>query len=189
MVEPSTETEARSVKIKDLTPDSKRVNIIAKVVQLTEPREIPNRYGPTNRVAEATVADETGAVVLSLWNDQIGTINQGDTVTVENGYVSLVRGHIRLNAGKYGKIAPSTKTLDEVNEENNISEAEHEQPERPRRSYGGGGGGYGGERSGGGGGGYGGGRSGGYGGGRSGGGGGGYGGGRGGGSGGGWRDE
>lgn len=186
MVEPSTETEARSVKIKDLTPDSKRVNIVAKVVQLTEPREIPNRYGPTNRVAEATVADETGAVVLSLWNDQIGTINQGDTVTVENGYVSLVRGHIRLNAGKYGKIAPSTKTLDEVNEENNISEAEHEQPERPRRSYGGGGGGsYGGGRSGGGGyggdrGGYGGGggRSGGYGGGRGGGG-----------SGGGWRDE
>src|SRR5688572_21011638 len=101
MVEPSTETEARSVKIKDLTPDSKRVNITAKVVQVTEPREIPNRYGPTNRVAEATVADETGAVVLSLWNDQIGTINQGDTVSVENGYVSLVRGHIRLNARKH----------------------------------------------------------------------------------------
>jgi len=183
MVGPSTETEARSVKIKDLTPESKRVNITAKVVQLTEPREIPNRYGPTNRVAEATVADETGAVVLSLWNDQIGTIQQGDTVAVENGYVSLVRGHIRLNAGKYGKITPATTPVEETNEENNISEAEHEQPERPRRSYGGGGGGggYGGGRSGGGGGYSGGGSRGGYGGGggRSGGGGGG----------GGWRDE
>jgi len=185
MVE-TTETEARNVKVKDLNPDSKRVNIIAKVLQITDTREIPNRYGPANRVAEATVADETGSVVLSLWNDQIGTINQGDSVTVENGYVSLVRGHIRLNAGKYGKIAPSTQNVEDVNEENNISEAEHEMPERPRRSFGGGGGGGGsyGGRSGGGdrGGSYGGGgRSGGYGGGqRSGGGSGG---------GGGWRDN
>lgn len=154
MVE-TTQPQARSVKISELTPDSKRVNIIAKVVQVSEPREIPNRFGPTNRVAEATVADATGAVVLSLWNDQIGTINQGDNITVENGYVSLVRGHIRLNAGKYGKIAPSEEDVSGVNEENNISEAEHEQPARPRR------GGFGGGRSGGG---FGGGRGGSYGG-------------------------
>ncbi len=168
-MEETTETEARNVKVKDLTPESKRVNIIAKVVKVTEAREIPNRYGPSNRVAEATVADESGAVVLSLWNDQIGTVNEGETVQVENGYVSLVRGHIRLNAGKYGKITPTEQTIDTVNEENNISDAEHEQQQRPRRTGGyggGGGGGYGGGRSGGGGGGYGGGRSGGGGGGR-----------------------
>lgn len=170
----TTPPQARSVKVKDLTPESKRVNIIAKVLQLSEPREIPNKFGPANRVCEATVADDTGAVILSLWNDQIGLINQGDNITVENGYVSLVRGHIRLNAGKYGKIAATEENVENVNEENNISDTEHEQPPRPRRGgYGGGGGGSygGGERSGGYGGG--GGRSGGYGGGRGGGGGGG----------------
>ena len=173
-----TQPEARNVKISELTPESKRVNIHAKVLNISEAREIPNRFGPTNRVAEATVADASGSVILSLWNDQIGTINQGDNIAIENGYVSLVRGHIRLNTGKYGKITPSEEDIADVNEENNISEAEHEQPQRPRRSFGGGGGGersggYGGGRSGGYSGGGGGGRSGGYGGGRGGGGGGG----------------
>jgi replication factor A1 len=178
-----TQPEARNVKISELTPESKRVNIRAKVLNVSEAREIPNRFGPTNRVCEATVGDASGCVILSLWNDQIGTINAGDNVAIENGYVSLVRGHIRLNTGKYGKITPTEEDIADVNEENNISEAEHEQPPRPRRSFGGSGGDREGGRSGG----YGGssgGRSGGYGGGR-GGGGGGYGGGRGGGGGGG----
>lgn len=158
--------QARDAKISELTPESKRVNIRAKVLNVSEPREIPNRFGPTNRVAEATIADSTGTVILSLWNDQIGSVNVGDNIAIENGYVSLVRGHIRLNTGKYGKINPSTEDITDVNEENNISEQEHEQPQRPRRSFGGGGGGggYGGDR-GGGYGGRGGGRGGGYGGG------------------------
>lgn len=164
--------EARNVKISELTPESKRVNIRAKVLNVGETREIPNRFGPTNRVCEATVGDASGCVILSLWNDQIGTINQGDNIAIENGYVSLVRGHIRLNTGKYGKITPTEEDIADVNEENNISEAEHEQQQRPRRSFGGSGGGDRGGYSGGGGGGYGGGRSGGYGGGRGGGGGG-----------------
>ncbi|HLE48038.1 MAG TPA: hypothetical protein VI818_07050, partial [Candidatus Thermoplasmatota archaeon] len=136
-----------------LTPESKRVNITAKVLNVSEPREIPNRFGPTNRVAEATIADSSGAVILSLWNDQIGTINAGDNVNIENGYVSLVRGHIRLNTGKYGKINPTDQDITDVNEENNVSEPEHEQPQRPRRSFGGGGGDRGGYSGGGGGGG------------------------------------
>lgn len=136
----TTQPEPRNAKISELTPESKRVNILAKVLQVSEPREIPSRFGPANRVAEATVADESGAVILSLWNDQIGTIDQGDNITIENGYVSLVRGHIRLNAGRYGKIAVAEQDVANVNEENNISETEHEQAPRPRRSFGSGGG-------------------------------------------------
>lgn len=177
----TTQHTTETVKVKDLTPQSKGVNVTAKVVQIAETREIPNRYGPANRVAEATVGDDTGCVIMSLWNDQIGTIEEGQTIHLENGYVSLVRGHIRLNAGKYGKLTTSEEDVGDVNEELNVSDQEHEMPERPRRNFRGGGGGGGGR-----GGGYGGGRGGGgggYGGGR--GGGGGYGGGRGGGGGGG----
>jgi replication factor A1 len=166
MSEETTYDEATNVDISDLTPRSKRVNVTAKVLKIDEAKEIPSRYGSPNRVAEATIGDTSGAVVLSLWNDQIGTVEEGETVTIENGYVSLVRGHIRLNAGKYGRIVPSENELEDVNEENNISDAEHEDQ---RRGGGGGGrsGGGGGGRGGrgGGGGGYGGG-GGGYGGGR-----------------------
>ena len=94
---------------------------------------------------------------MTLWDDNIEKVNEGDTIRVENGYVTLFKGNIRLNIGKYGKLEPAKEPLTvEVNTENNVSSKAYEQERRPYR---GGGGGYGGrDRRGGSGGGYGGGR-------------------------------
>jgi replication factor A1 len=158
-------------KVGDLTPQSKAVNVTAKVVSKTEIREIPmGRDGSAHKVSDALIGDETGVVYLTLWDDNIEKVNEGDTVRIENGYVTLFKGNIRLNIGKYGKLEPAKEPLTvEVNTENNVSSKTYEQERRPFR----GGGGYGGGRDRRGGGGYGGGGGGGYGGG-----GGGYGGGR-----------
>jgi replication factor A1 len=103
---------------------------------------------------------------LTLWDDNIEKVNEGDTLRVENGYVTLFKGNIRLNIGKYGKLEPAKEPLTvEVNTENNVSSKAYEQERRPYRGGGrgfGGGGGYGGrDRRGGSGGGYGGGSNGG----------------------------
>ncbi|MEW5748839.1 MAG: single-stranded DNA-binding protein [Candidatus Thermoplasmatota archaeon] len=132
------EGQSVETKIKDLTPQSKRVDVLAKCMDVSEPKDIPGRFGNTRRVAEATLADETGSIVMSLWDDQIGTIAKEDTLAVKNGYVSLVRGHMRLNVGKYGQLSKAEKTLDSTAAEPNMSEKEYEQE---RRRYGGGGGG------------------------------------------------
>jgi len=149
-------------KVGDLTPQSKAVNVTAKVVSKTEIREIPmGRDGSPHKVSDALVGDETGVVYLTLWDDNIEKVNEGDSIRVENGYVTLFKGNIRLNIGKYGKLEPAKEPLSvEVNTENNVSSKTYEQERRPFRGRGGGGrGGYGG-------GGYGGGRGrGGYGGG------------------------
>ena len=157
-------------KVGDLTPQSKAVNVTAKVVSKTEVREIPmGRDGSAHKVSDALVGDETGVVYLTLWDDNIEKVNEGDTIRVENGYVTLFKGNIRLNIGKYGKLEPAKEPLAvEVNTENNVSSKTYEQERRPFRGGGGrgfGGGGYGGGRDRRGGGGYGGG-GGGYGGGR-----------------------
>jgi replication factor A1 len=55
-------------------------------------------------VATAIIADETGTIKLTLWNDQINQVNINDTVKVENGYVTSFKGEIQLNVGKYGKL-------------------------------------------------------------------------------------
>jgi replication factor A1 len=55
-------------------------------------------------VATATIADETGTVKLTLWNEQIDKVNINDTVVVENGYVTSFKGEIQLNVGRYGKL-------------------------------------------------------------------------------------
>jgi replication factor A1 len=157
--------EPVEAKVGDLTPQSKAVNVTAKVVSKTEIREIPmGRDGAPHKVSDALIGDETGVVYLTLWDDNIEKVNEGDTVRVENGYVTLFKGNIRLNIGKYGKLEPAqTPLAAEVNTENNVSSKTYEQERRPFRGGGRGGGrGFGGGGYGGrdrrGGGGYGGGR-------------------------------
>ncbi|MGC8913605.1 MAG: single-stranded DNA-binding protein [Thermoplasmata archaeon] len=126
--------EQELTKVKDLTPGSKQVNVLAKVVSVSEPKEIPSRYGGEGRkVAEAIIGDETGTIVLSLWQEQIGTVAPGDVVLIGNGYISLVRGHMHLNVGKYGSLTKSTESVDEVNTSVDMSAQEYEQPRREFR--------------------------------------------------------
>ena len=138
--------EASFGKIKDLSPSTKQVNLIAKVVSVGERRTIDSKFGGGSRtLCEAVVGDETGTVILSLWEAQIGQAASGDVLQVNNGYVSLVRGRIRLNVGKYGSFEKVTRDFPEVNRTNDLSAAEHDAPPRDSRgSFGGGSGGYGG---------------------------------------------
>ncbi len=122
-------------KIKDLNPNAKRVNVLAKVVHKSEPKEIHTRYGETKHVTEAVVGDETGVITMSLWEDQANLINEGETIYVDNGYISLVRGHLRLNVGKYGSIKKSEEEIEEINEDLDMSAEEHERQYRRSNNY------------------------------------------------------
>jgi replication factor A1 len=94
-----------SVKIKELRDGMKRVNVQATVTEKSDPREVMSRFkDQTYRVATATIADETGTVRLTLWNDQIEMVKVNDKVRIENGYVTSFRGEIQLNAGKFGTL-------------------------------------------------------------------------------------
>jgi replication factor A1 len=140
--------EKELTKVKDLTIETKQANVVAKVLSMGERKEVPSKFGGTRHLAEAVVGDETGTVILTLWEDQIGLVNKDDTVYLENGFVSLVRGHMRLNCGKYGTLSKSDKAVAEVNTANDMSAVEYQQERRRYDSgggrYGGGGGGYGG---------------------------------------------
>jgi replication factor A1 len=125
-------------KVKDLTPRSNKANVLVKVMGVGEPKEISNKFGGEPRkVAEARVGDETGTILLSLWQDQIGSVKEGDVLFIENGYVSLVRGHMHLNVGKYGRMTKSDKEIPNLNTEIDVSAAEQE-PGGFRPRYGGG---------------------------------------------------
>jgi len=93
------------LKIKDLRNGMRRVDVEAKITEKSDPREVKSRFkDETYSVADATIADETGTIKLTLWNEQIDQVNVGDIVKIENGYVTSFRGEIQLNAGKYGKL-------------------------------------------------------------------------------------
>ena len=93
------------LKIKELRDGMKRVSVDAKVTEKSETREVLSRFkDQTYRVANAIIADETGTIKLTLWNDQIEQVSVNDLVKVENGYVTSFRGEIQLNVGKYGTL-------------------------------------------------------------------------------------
>jgi len=93
------------LNIKDLRNGMKRVDVEAQVTEKGNPREVTSRYkDETYTVADAVVADETGSIKLTLWNEQIDQVNVNDKIKIENGYVTSFKGEIQLNVGKYGKL-------------------------------------------------------------------------------------
>lgn len=130
--------EPVDVKVGELTPDSRAVNVTAKVVSKSEVRNITSRRDyAAHRVCDALVGDETGCVYLTLWDDNIEKVNEGDTISVKNGYVNLFRGNMRLNVGRYGTLEVAEEALaGEVNTENNLSTKVYERPRRPFRGRG-----------------------------------------------------
>jgi replication factor A1 len=162
--EPSENEEL--VKVETLSPNSRGVNTIVKVVSKGEIRSVTGRDYSVRRVADVLVGDETGCLYMTLWDDKIDAINEEATLSITNGYINLFRGNMRLNIGKYGSYElVDDSPITEVNTENNLSDKKYEQERRFNRYGGRGGGGRGGYGGrGGGGGGYGGG-GGGYGGG------------------------
>jgi len=137
------------VKVNELTPNSKAVNVIAKVVSKGEVRSTTSgRDYTAHRVVDALVGDETGCIYLNLWDDNIDKVKEGDVLKIKNGYVNLFRGNMRLNIGRYGSFeVVAEPQIKEVNTENNLSSKQYEQERRFGGRYGGGGG-YGGRRGG-----------------------------------------
>jgi len=93
------------LKINELRDGMKRINLIAKVVEKSETREVMSRFkDQALKVASATIADETGTIKLTLWNEQINQVNVNDTVKIQNGYITSFRDEIQLNIGRYGTL-------------------------------------------------------------------------------------
>jgi len=116
---------ASDVKVRDLTPESKSANLTVKVVSIGAPQTVASREGGSRTVTEVVVGDETATVVMSLWDEQARGVQAGQVLRVENGYVSLVKGRIHLNVGRYGRIGTGHGDIPTVNAEFNVSEVDH----------------------------------------------------------------
>ena len=135
-------------EVGNLNPGSRSLNLTVKVISKNPIREVVSRrVGTSHRVTEALVADETGAILLTLWDDTIESITDGDVVVVNNGYIRLFRGSMRLNIGRFGSLEASEEDIENVNTENNMSDKQYEQERRYSGSRGDQSRGYGGRRN------------------------------------------
>ena len=70
-----------------------------------EPRESQlGATGPGSRLAEARAWDHTGVVTLRLRGAQIDTCPVGASIVVQNGQVRMIKGFIRVEVDKWGKL-------------------------------------------------------------------------------------
>jgi len=99
------EAKSNHYRIKDLRVGMKRVNIKARVLEVSQPRMVATRFGFYANVINVLVTDETGTIQLPLWNNQIDEISAGDLIQVENANVIIFRGARQLKVGRSGKVS------------------------------------------------------------------------------------
>ena len=117
------EEESGPMKIGDLNQYSKQINVVVKVISKTDVREVVTRTDETkHKVCEALVADDTGAIYLTLWDDAVDKVQEDHILSVTNAYMNTFKGSMRMNIGRYGSFEVLEEApWDEVNLENNLS--------------------------------------------------------------------
>jgi GNAT superfamily N-acetyltransferase len=94
-----------TARIGELRDGMRDVTVEGEVLEKSMARTVRSRRrGETLNVANAAIGDETGRVVLVLWNEQIRQASVGDRVRVEFGYVTSYRGVTQLNVGRAGRL-------------------------------------------------------------------------------------
>lgn len=98
-----------NMKISELEPRQGKVEIQAEVTEKEEPREF-EKFGKKGRVCNAVIKDDSGSVKLTLWNEQVDSVNIGDVVKIQNGWVGEWQGEKQLTTGKFGKLEVVSKS-------------------------------------------------------------------------------
>ena len=91
-------------KIEDLRVGMKKINLIAEVLETSEPAKVHTQFRDSALVSNAVIGDETGKIMLCLWDQQINSVSVGDCVEVKNAHVAKFKGERQLRLGKNGKI-------------------------------------------------------------------------------------
>ncbi|MDY6771132.1 MAG: DUF2240 family protein [Candidatus Nanohaloarchaea archaeon] len=98
----------KDLKIESVVPDMNRVNLKAKVINITDLNTFERDDGEEGQVQNLVLGDETGTLRMSLWDDQVDVadkIDEGDNIEVANAYSKEDnRGNPELRIGDSTKI-------------------------------------------------------------------------------------
>jgi replication factor A1 len=92
------------LKIEDLRVGMKKVNVIAEVLETAKPSKVHTQFRDNALVSNATVGDETGKILLCLWDQQVNAVSVGECIEIANAHVASFKGERQLRLGKNGKI-------------------------------------------------------------------------------------
>jgi replication factor A1 len=91
-------------KIENLRVGMKKVNLIAEVLETSEPSKVHTQFRDNALVSNATIGDETGKILLCLWDQQVNSISMGECIEVKNAHVATFKGEKQLRLGRNGTV-------------------------------------------------------------------------------------
>jgi len=92
------------MKISELRNGMNNVNLKAKVVELSQPKEILTKFGTTTTLTVATLKDDSGSIKLTLWGKSSEGIEEGNEVELTKGFVKEFREELQLSVGRGGAV-------------------------------------------------------------------------------------
>ncbi len=103
-------------KIGDITPESGNVGFVAKVMSVFPAKEFNRNDGTVGRVANLMVADETGSIRITLWDDRADLVKNGE---IEIGQVFQISGYVKegysgieVNVGNNGVLSQTEEDIE-----------------------------------------------------------------------------
>lgn len=108
--------ENEKLKIEELLPGMRKINISGKIVSLFPVRTFKTQKGEEGKVLNFVLADETSNIKVVLWDTnhislfERGEISEGDVVDIANGSMRENEMHL----GSFSEFKKSTKEIGEV---------------------------------------------------------------------------
>ncbi len=114
----------QKLKIDELLPGMRKVNVIAKIIRIFPVRKFTTKKGDEGKVANFILADETSNIKVVLWDTnhidliENGSVNEGSVIEIVNG--SMRENEIHL--GSFSEFKKSAEEIGEVKTERMVKE-------------------------------------------------------------------
>lgn len=104
--------------VKDIRPGQKNINIVFIVLEIGKATKTKDGHD----VRSCKVADKTGCINISVWDEKGSLVQTGDICKLIKGYASLWKGCLTLYTGKGGDIQKIGEFCMPFSESPNMSE-------------------------------------------------------------------
>jgi replication factor A1 len=100
--------------IKDITPTSRNINIMGKVISIQQPHEFTRKDGSKGKVGSFILLDNSESIRVVILDDKTQLLTEksflvGKEIVIENGYCKVntfkSQAEIEVHVGKFSQIS------------------------------------------------------------------------------------
>ncbi|MDY6959382.1 MAG: OB-fold nucleic acid binding domain-containing protein, partial [Halobacteriota archaeon] len=111
------EIEVRRHKIKEISPDMSVVNVIGKIIDISDIRTFQRKDETEGKVKNLVVGDETGKIRVVIWGEMSSLeVDVGSVVDISNGYSKENYGSVEVHLGRGSSISLSDEDVEYIEE-------------------------------------------------------------------------